>query len=202
MTQRLQTKLNNALLYQYVFYKHFYKFIFLHKPLCPKYKSHTIKIFDLYVCKSCLLLYSGFITTLCVLIPKIKNVYFSRDFFLAAFCSLIIFIATYPSVYSKLPKFTKNIVRFLDGVMIAGVFTICFKINLLTGLASILAFITIRNIYNKRRTGKKVCENCEYLGSNKTCVGYEKQKEALLKIEEEYSNIRMKQINKKEAIND
>ena len=93
--------------------------------------------------------------------------------------NILYHISTKKAIFHLLPKFTKNIVRFLDGVMIAGVFTICFKINLLTGLASILAFITIRNIYNKRRTGKKVCENCEYLGSNKTCVGYEKQKEAL-----------------------
>lgn len=197
MTQRLQTKLNNTILYHYVFYKHFYKFVFLHKPLCPRYKSHTIEIFGLYVCKSCLLLYSGFILTLLIMIFCIKTVYFSKFYICAILCSLIIFLLTCPKIYSKLPKIGKNIIRFFDGVLIAGVLATCFKISIATGFAGILAFIIIRNLYNKRRTGERICENCEYLGGNKTCTGYEKQKEALLKIEEEYSNIRMRQINKK-----
>ena len=43
-----------------------------------------------------------------------------------------------------------------------------------------------------KRKSVDICQNCKELLENTTCSGYIKQKEALLKIEEEYSNIIMK----------
>lgn len=196
MTQTLMTKLNKALLYQYIFYKNFYKFIFLHKPLCPRYQNYTIKIFGLYVCKSCFLLYSAFILTLILLIPKIKVVMFDKFFWIGFAGCVLTLLVTYPPIYSKFGRVTKDFIRFYDGIFLAAVFVVCFKFNLYIGFASILGFIIVRNIFNKKRTGDRVCKDCEHVESEETCVGYLEQKEALLKIEEEYSKIRMGQINK------
>jgi hypothetical protein len=102
-------------------------------------------------------------------------------------------IISYPPLYSKFRRITKDFIRFYDGVFMASGFVICFKINIYVGILSILGFLILRNIYNKKRTGDKICKDCEHLNNALTCEGYKEQKEALLKIEEEYSNIRMKQ---------
>lgn len=200
MIQISLTKLNRTILYYVLFYKNFYKFMFLHKPLCPRYKNNTIKIFGIYICKSCLLLYSGFVLTLCLLIPKVKSVYFDKYFLLFCFGLLLTLMASYPSIYSNFRPITKNFVRLYDGIFLAGIFFICFKINIYAGIMSILGFIFLKNIYNKKRKSRNLCKNCEQLQEGKTCIGYKEQKEALLKIDEEYSNIIMKQQLKKKGL--
>jgi hypothetical protein len=109
---------------------------------------------------------------------------------------LLTLLVTYPPIYSKFGRVTKDFIRFYDGIFLAAVFVVCFKFNLYIGFSSILGFIIVRNIFNKKRTGDRVCKDCEHVESEETCVGYLEQKEALLKIEEEYSKIRMGQINK------
>ncbi|MBQ8459459.1 hypothetical protein IJ541_05080 [bacterium] len=167
--------------------------MFLHKPLCPRYKDSTVKIFGWYVCRSCLLLYSGFILTLLLIIPKIKTIQFDKYFALWICGCILTLFMSYPPLYSKFRRITKDFVRFYDGIFLASVFVVCFKSNIYAGILSIFAFILLRNLYNKKRTGDRICKGCENLNQETTCVGYQKQKEALLKIEEEYSNIRMRQ---------
>lgn len=200
MIQTLLTKLNKTILYHWLFYKNFYKFVFLHKPLCPRYESNTIKIFGMYVCKSCLLLYSGFIITLSLLIPKVEYIYFDKYFILFCIGCFLTFLASYPSIYAKFRPLTKNFVRLYDGIFFAGIFFICFKISLIAGISSIVGFIIFRDLYNKRRNSRNLCKDCNQLQEGKTCIGYQKQKEALLKIDEEYSNIIMKQQLKKKGL--
>lgn len=54
----------------------------------------------------------------------------------------------------------------------------------------------MRNLYNKKRSGDLVCKDCEKLSEGKTCEGYIKQKEALLRMDDEYSQIITKQMKK------
>ena len=196
MTQILLTKLNKALLYKFLFYKHFYKYIFLHKPLCEKYKDNTLKIFGLYVCRSCLLLYTGFLISIILCITSIKSIHFDKYFYLGLAGLILTFIVSYPTIYSKFRRLTKDFIRFYDGIFLAAFFVVSFKFNLYAGFGSILVFILLRTIYNKKRSGDRICKGCEKLVVGKTCEGYIQQKQALLDLEEEYSNIIMRQMNK------
>lgn len=189
MTQTLLTKLNKSLLYRIIFYKHFYKFIFLHKPLCEKYKEHTFKIFNLYVCRSCLFLYTGFFISLLLVSLSPKHITFNKYFILGVVGGILTFIISYPTIYKNFSRITKDFIRFYDGIFLAALFVICFKLNIIAGLLSILFFIILRHTYNKKRSGERICKDCPELIEGKTCSGYFEQKEALLKIEEEYSNI-------------
>lgn len=201
MTQTLMTRLNNEVLYLYLFCKHFYKYFFLHKPLCEKYRQHTLKIFGLYVCRSCLLLYCGFFATLGFLMKLSPAIKFNK--YLALYiCGLILtLLVSYPPVYSKFRRLTKDFIRFYDGIFIAAGFYIAFRIKISLGIFSILTFLIIKNYYNKKRSGDRICKDCPQLIEGQTCEGYRQQKEALLKIEEEYSKIRTEQIIKKERTN-
>ena len=201
MTQSLMTRLNNEILYLYLFCKHFHKFFFLHKPLCEKYKSHTLRIFGWYICKSCLLLYLGFFLTLTTLIIVSPNIKLNRYFVLFCCGFILTLLVSYPPVYSKFRNLTKNIIRFYDGIFMSAGFYIAFKISIVLGILSILTFIVVRNYYNRKRTGERICLGCTQLSDKTTCEGYKLQKEALLKIDEEYSQIRTKNIIKKERKN-
>lgn len=148
MTLNLLNRFNKSLLYKFIFYKHFYKFIFLHKPLCEKYREHTLKIFGLYVCKSCLLLYSGFILAFVVILSSSKPIEFNKYFFLGVAGGILTFAVSYPPVYKKFSRLTKDFIRFYDGVFLAALFAVSFKINIFLGVVSIVAFIIMRNTYN------------------------------------------------------
>ena len=189
MIQILQTRLSKNLLYYYVFYKNFYKFIFLHKPLCEKYKSNTLKIFGLYVCRSCLLLYTGFFISLIYTILTIKTVHIDKYFYLGLLGCILTFAVSYPPIYARYRRITKDFIRFYDGIFLAAFFVICFKFNIYIGIASIVAFLVMRYFYNKKRPCARICKDCPNLIEGQTCEGYIQQKEALLKVEEEYSNI-------------
>jgi len=192
MKLSLMTRLNKEITYKIIFYKNFYKYLFLHKPLCDKFKNDTFKIFGLYICRSCFWLYLGFIISTISTISLIKTINYDKYFYIGLVGCIFTLIISYPTIYKNFGRITRDFVRFYDGIFIAAIFVLCFKINILIGFFSILAFVAIRNLYNKKRKSVDICQNCKELLENTTCSGYIKQKEALLKIEEEYSNIMMK----------
>ncbi len=184
----LLTRLNKAILYRYLFYKHFYRFIFLHKPLCSKYKDNTFVLFNLYVCRSCLLFYTGFLLALITGLSFIKNIYFDFYFKIALSGLIFILIVSYPKIYSIFNRKIKDMIRLLNGCYLALVLVFCFKISTTAGVFSFLAFIMFKKIYNKERDGSRICRGCQKL-ENGNCDGYIKQKQALLNIDEEYFKI-------------
>lgn len=192
----LQTKLSKNILYKFLFLKHFYKFIFLHKPLCERYKDNTLKIFGLYVCRSCLLLYTGFFLSLIFCILSVKSVHLNKYFYLWFSGLLLTTAMSYPPVYYKFSRLSKDFIRLYDGIFLASAFVLCFKIHWELGFLSIFAFIFVKNLYNLKRKGD-ACTECPRLSEGTTCEGYILQKEALLKIDEEYSDIMTKQLLKK-----
>ena len=192
----LQTKLSKNILYKFLFLKHFYKFIFLHKPLCERYKNNTLKIFGLYICRSCLFLYTGFFLSLIFCILSVKSVHLNKYFYLWFSGLLLTTAMSYPPVYYKFSRLSKDFIRFYDGIFLASTFVLCFKIHWELGFLSIFAFIFVKNLYNLKRKGD-ACTGCPRLSEGTTCEGYILQKEALLKIDEEYSDIMTKQLLKK-----
>lgn len=201
MIKTLLTKLSKNILYKILFIKYFYKFIFLHKPLCERYKDNTLKIFGIYFCRSCLILYTGFILSLIFCILTIKTVKIDNYFYLGLTGLILTFGMSYPPVYSKLKRISKDFIRLYDGIFLAALFVVCFKIHWELGFLALFAFVFIRNLYNIKRNGNKVCKDCPDLTNDRTCTGYIQQKEALLKLDEEYSNIMMNRLNKERKIN-
>ena len=51
-----------------------------------------------------------------------------------------------------------------------------------------MSCIILRNYYNKKRIKIDICSNCDAINSKKSCIGYQNQTQALLKIEEKLSN--------------
>lgn len=196
MNKILLNNFSKSILYKILFYKHFYKFIFLHKPLCEKYKDFTLKIFGLYICRSCFFLYTGFIIAFVLGILSVKEITFNKYFILGLCGMFLTFLVSYPPIYANFSRISKDFIRFYDGIFLAIFFVICFKLGIIIGIISIIAFFIMKHIYNKRRSGKNICKNCEKLQSGTTCEGYIQQKEALLKLEEEYSNIIMQWVNR------
>ena len=200
MTRILQTRLSKILIYKYLFYKYYYKFIFLHKPLCERYKSNTIKLFGLYICRSCLLLYTGFFIGLISVLSKIKTVTYDKFFFIGMLGAFLTILVSYPPLYAKFSRISKDFIRFYDGLFLGIIISISFKISINTGVACIALFYIIKQFYNKKRSGARICAGCPELEKNTTCSGYKEQKQALLNLDEEYSNILTAIITNKERM--
>jgi len=137
-------------------------------------------------------LYSGLLLAIAATLTTIKTVSFDKYFFLGLAGCFLTFLLSYPPIYSRFHRITKDVIRFYDGIFLGAIFVISFKINVILGFCSIGAFIIFRNLYNKKRTGDRICAGCPELLKQTTCEGYIEQKNVLLEIEEEYSNIIMK----------
>lgn len=184
----LPIKLNKFLLQKYLFYKHYYKFIFLHKPLCQKYRNFSFKFLGMYFCKSCFLLYLGFFSTLAIILPKLEIITLDKFFILGVCGILLTAFVSYPGIYNKFSRSSQYFIRFYDGIFLAIYFTVFFKLDLAAGFLSILLFLIVKHIFNKKRN-LDLCKGCPELPKETTCEGYLEQKQALLDIDEEYSKI-------------
>lgn len=134
----------------------------------------------------------------CIL--SVKSVHLNKYFYLWFSGLLLTTAMSYPPVYYKFSRLSKDFIRFYDGIFLASAFVLCFKIHWELGFLSIFAFIFVKNLYNLKRKGD-ACTGCPRLSEGTTCEGYILQKEALLKIDEEYSDIMTKQLLKKEGLN-
>lgn len=189
--QMLQTRLSKALLYKYLFYKYYYKFLFLHKPLCDRYKNSTLKLFGLYVCRSCLFLYTGLIIGIFVVLTKVQSVVIDKYFWLGFSGAFLTLVVSHPYIYGKFSRVSRDFIRFYDGLFLGAVVCVSFKISINTGIAALVLFWLIKRIYNRKRSGEKICAGCSELKEGTTCSGYKEQKQAFLDLDEEYSNIIM-----------
>lgn len=178
-------KLINTFNYFRYYIKYYGKFMFLHKPLCEKFRKYSFFMFGkFYICRSCLFLYIGVLLSFLIsfYIKSVDIKYF------ILYIILILFVS-YPVFYRKLSRYIRDFIRLNNGFMIGGTLIISYKYNLICFFASLILLLTIKHYYNKIRNKNDICRGCEELKSDKTCSGYLLQKQALLDLEENYCKI-------------
>ncbi len=178
-------KLSNTLKYYKYYFKYYGKYMFLHKPLCEKYKNDSFLIFNrIYFCRSCFYLFLGIlISAVCAgFIKKLDPIYF-------LIYGFTIIILSFPRFYKKYSRFIRDIIRFNNGFMCGGLLIIAFSINIAVLFITLLFLLFLKIYYNKLRKNTDICQNCSELLLQKTCSGYELQKQALLDLEENYCRV-------------
>ncbi len=200
MIKMLPIKLSKYLIYKYLFFKYFGKFLFLHKPLCQKYQKETIKAFGFYICRSCLFLYYGLALGFVPAVMQIKSVEFNKIFFIGLFGAFLTLLVSYPPFYKHFSRISRDFIRFYDGLFLGIFIALCFKLRINTGIAGIVLFLLVKKAFNKKRNPQTICAGCKELVSGKVCSGYIEQHKALLKIDEDYSNIITELLHKKGAL--
>ena len=178
-------KLINTFNYYKCYIKYYSKFMFLHKPLCDKYKNDSILVLNkFYLCRSCLFLYIGFILSiflsLCLPTPDIKYIFIY---------AIIISIFSFPKIYRYYTRLLRDFIRFNTGFMCGILFVATFKISVLAFAATFSILVIIKYLYNQMRKTTDICKNCKELTYGGTCSGYKLQQQALLDMEENYCKL-------------
>lgn len=163
-----------------------YPYRYAHKPLCKSFKKDVINFFNkIYVCRGCFFLYLGIFSA--ILLCSALNIKNLNTAGILGY--ILIFAISHPTLYKNFPRFLKDIVRFLAGMIVGSAAIIGFQGHLIASLTFFLLFFFIKKKYNKIRMSNKInaCNNCPELKQNKVCSGYLKQTQGLRLLEEAFS---------------
>lgn len=173
--------------------KNTYHFYWAHKPLCHQYHGETIKIFSkIHLCRSCTVLWGCLIITSLILFwgNQRLSTYLHWEL---VFCSISIplVLASQPKIYKKWPRWGRDILRGLAGIVGAMLIWILISINTTFGLVATTLSIAFWVFYYSQRKVQKLsaCQKCsEYQkDSSHVCSGYKIQHQGLLNFESEAS---------------
>lgn len=176
------TKLINTFNYFKPYLKFCGKYIFLHKPLCEKFRKDSFLFLNkIYLCRSCTFLYLGLFTALLLLkfIPILSMKYF-------LIYAIAVIILSFPRIYANYNRFLRDIVRFNNGFMFGCLLLLTYRKSLIMFASALIIMLLVKTFYNKLRHRVDICQGCPELIENTTCSGYTEQKEAFLKFEENY----------------
>ena len=148
-----------------------FHFRWAHRPLCARFRSGTIKIGSIYLCRSCLCAYCGILTCTILLILYQPSV--TKAVTLLAGLSFPTLTLSGPWCYKKLPRVIRDILRWSMGVMIAlcAYLLICRELIIAVPVATVL-FIFWRFYFRARRKRRlHACDGCEELAGKGICSG-------------------------------
>lgn len=155
-----------------LWWRSFLPIVFAHKPLCERFRSHTIRIGKINVCRSCTIMYTsiGLSALLFFALGWHQNIS-------ALWVSVIVLmtvVLSFPPLYGARPRWLKDVIRASLGVSIVGIGALLIQqhwgaVVMIAGVmwVSKIIFQTIR----KRRMAT-ACDGCPEYASNKICSGY------------------------------
>ncbi len=158
--------------------------VFSHKPLCRRFRQDVVSWGKIDVCRSCVLLYSGFLLALTIVL----SCPVSYGAWKAALFGVLLAVAgvSFPWWYGRFYRRVRDVLRFLLGCLLAvpvgfwksgyireaGVF-------LLVLLAMRLGYAAFHKDLNSR-----ACSGCEELGRSGICSGFMKKAQCMIRYEE------------------
>lgn len=146
--------------------------VFAHKPLCSKFHSHTLQLGSFRICRSCLLLWSGIVTT--ALIAAMDLMMFSQYQMIIPFILGVVMLGSHPQLYKRIHRFGKDGLRFLLGLLISYTLLQFLVGEYVIGIVFAGLLWSSKFIYSRIRMAERdgVCETCPEYQSTKICSGY------------------------------
>lgn len=165
---------------KYIWMRHTHAFNWAHKPLCDRFMPGVLRIGKIHVCRSCLFAYSGiligFIAALVypTLIAAMKLTWLM-------FTLAPVIVLSYPSLYKRLSRFIRDVLRLATGVMISFIPFFLIHRNFLCGITCVVVMAVFWWIYFHQRKRRKMhaCDGCPELGLPEICSGFQKQAAAV-----------------------
>lgn len=195
LRDRIKHKLSfvNKIYLKILWLKKTYSFIWAHKPLCEKFNEDVIKIKKIHLCRSCFFTYSGLLTTgfAILFLPSIY-----LEFYNYALLVLVAFTLplSYPTLYKRLPRKCRDILRFMIGCIIPLTVYALIKGDILLTLGIFLISGIFWKIYFKQRLKRKlnICNACDHYTDHQVCPGFEQQAKLIRAYEEDATNYLIK----------
>ena len=161
-------------------------FRWAHKPLCARFREDVLRLGHVHLCRSCLCLYLGLAAGL-LPVFMVSDPHNSLGGLWLAVLLLAVLVLSGPSLYKKLPRKVRDLLRFALGLSIM----LGFR-RLIAGdvLLSVVLFLVIlffwRRYQGRRATRKKeACLTCEEFPGQGICSGFARQAELIRRYEEE-----------------
>ncbi len=157
---------------RYLWWRAFLPVIFAHKPLCERFQPHTVCIRNIYVCRSCLLLYLTLISTTLFFFWK------QEIFYAYAFVWIIVLTVTMilscPLWYARFPRSVQDIIRVGLGFSISNALWFCLTQQWLFVAYVIVIIFVSKMIYSALRANahNNICQNCPEYHQPQPCSGF------------------------------
>ncbi|MCP4702461.1 MAG: hypothetical protein GY862_37220 [Gammaproteobacteria bacterium] len=152
-----------------------YPFFLAHKPLCSRFKEDVIRLGSLYLCRSCLSVYTGIAGGLAatLVFPEIMLAPVGRHLFIGL--CLTVLPLSYPPWYKKWPRLLRDGLRFMLGLAIISGILRVFQGDFLPALIGFGVSLLLWKIYSQKRRRQKLhaCNNCPDSGG--ICPGFKFQ---------------------------
>jgi hypothetical protein len=153
-------------------------FYFAHHPLCETYQSEVIHWKNYYFCKGC---FFGYLGILFGIITGIMD-WLPLDLinqlppYLLMILVPILLLPSFFSIFFRLSRWIKNIIRFLMGTAIGLTASIVlfydlFLVKMITLAVCIIGYFVFTRI--RKRFKKDLCQGCSFLDKEQVCPGFE-----------------------------
>lgn len=164
---------------------HAWKFIWAHKPLCSHFSRDVLKLGSIYLCRSCLFAWLGIIIGTVSLLFS-TPFWQSRADLLLSGALLVTIPLSFPPVYKKLPRFLRDILRLLMGLVLPLTIFTLVNVDLRVGITAAATIFLFWYFYFKVRKQRKLhqCDHCSELKAGGVCSGFTRQACAVRKYEE------------------
>ncbi len=164
---------------------HVWTFNWAHKPLCARFREGVVQIGRAYVCRSCLLLYTGLAAGI-VLLPVIE-----RPLSFPAVCGglalmVLTVVLSAPMWYKRWPRRMRDILRFASGLSISFCLSLLFTGHVAIGIIGAALMLACWKLYFHLRGGRKrqACNGCQQLETGQICAGFAYQAEHIRRYEQ------------------
>ena len=160
---------------------HSYRFRWAHKPLCGRFAEDILKVGEMRICRSCLCAWLGVAAGLVAVVVSATVPAFG-GFPLSglAFAAVLFPVLglSLPTIYKKLPRTIRDVLRFAGGALIPSSVGVAFTHPLL-GLAALVAMFLFWKVYFRLRKTRRLsaCEGCPDRVIDGICPGFALQAE-------------------------
>lgn len=182
-------KFSLALRMKWLWLRHAHTFNWAHKPLCERFQKDVLRVGGLYLCRSCTCAYAGLACgALIALIAPLSGA-LRLGLFLSILVAVLGFSA--PPLYKRLPRWIRDILRFLSGALIPVALHVCISVQFWVGAFGLAALLAFWCLYFKLRRTRKLreCDGCLELGSGEICSGFAYQAGHVRRFESEAADL-------------
>lgn len=188
ISKRLPGTINKKIVSCFLRLKHCYPADFSHKPLCSRFKDNVLKIGKVFLCRSCVFLYTGIISGG----PGILlfRDWFTQNFFILFVLLLLPVFLSYPRVYNKMPRFARDILRFGSGIFMALLLLSWLPMGIPFFIIALSIFTGLYFVYRhlRKKDFHRLCEGCNEHGQGKICSGFTYKAQLIRNFEKAYED--------------
>ena len=177
---------------KWLWWRHTWRFIWAHKPLCDRFRHDVIRVGSLTLCRSCTLVYSAAAITLLIALCASDWIRpWAWQLLVLSGGATLVF--SFPPWYRHWSRGLRDLVRSLLGVTIAWGIYLILQGSVGVGFLGLAFLWLMWKIYQplRRRNKQDACHGCPELAHHGICSGFSWQADYVRIYEQQASDFLM-----------